>query len=60
MSKGQKKPVECMIFNCDHRHFHACCSFCDKVRRCSNRCLNSPDKCGLYMQPERKGEAYAH
>lgn len=35
----------CKIFYCDHRKGNYCCFDCPK--KCKNRCLNNPNKCGM-------------
>lgn len=40
----------CTRFYCDKVKARLCCADCS--RRCDNRCLNSPEACGLLAAPE--------
>lgn len=40
-----KTPRTCSRFYCDKVKARRCCADCD--RRCSNRCINDPARCGL-------------
>ncbi len=35
---------QCKVFYCDRRRGRYCCADC--TRKCDNRCLNQPRKCG--------------
>ena len=38
--------AKCLLFNCDKKHKHQCCYYCDGFEKCRNHCLNNPQKCG--------------
>lgn len=40
----------CNLFYCDRARERRCCSVCPRRDRCSNRCLNSPDRCGQAVE----------
>ena len=43
-------------FRCRTRKGHCCCVDCDRCNGCEARCLNSPDRCGQYCDPETAEE----
>ncbi len=45
---------ECKTFNCDKYRYNKCCYYCIDKQACKNRCLNTPAKCGLYIQNIQK------
>ena len=40
----------CKTFNCDKRHGNFCCGECPEREKCKKPCLNSKEKCGLYVR----------
>ena len=46
---------QCKIFNCCRSRAvkNLCCAFC--VKPCADKCLNSPDRCGMCVLPNGKG-----
>lgn len=51
MEERKNEPRECVLFYCDKKRRQLCCRDCTE-KRCRNKCLNSPDKCGLYGEKE--------
>ena len=47
--------AKCLLFNCDKKHKHQCCYYCDRLEKCRNHCLNNPKKCG-WVKFERSKE----
>lgn len=50
--KQPKLRASCETFYCDRMRERVCCLKCPNLRKCSNHCLNTPDKCGLYIPQE--------
>ena len=47
----KKKSPECrMDYYCDRRKGNYCCADCGYSPGCKRKCLNSPDRCGLYIE----------
>lgn len=42
----------CEIFSCEERGGYYCCCDCPKLATCENRCMNSPERCGLSYTKE--------
>lgn len=40
----------CNIFYCDRTGERTCCRSCADYDRCSNHCLNSPERCGQAVE----------
>lgn len=48
MARGFRAPEGshmCEIFFCDMKRERYCCMYCNDRKRCTNPCLNSPEKC---------------
>lgn len=54
--RGFTKYPRCQIFSCPRLRgvSYKCCYFCDKRDKCSDRCLNTPIKCGMCIIPDKE------
>ena len=54
--RGFTKYPRCRIFSCPKLRgvSYKCCYFCDKRDKCSERCLNTPEKCGMCIIPDKE------
>lgn len=50
MKNNDPRAKACKIFFCDRKRGAYCCRKCDRLQKCGNPCLNSPDKCGQYTE----------
>lgn len=42
-----KEQIKCSQFFCEEQVLNLCCKSCEVQAICKDKCLNSPDKCGL-------------
>lgn len=46
----KKRQPECGLnYYCDRRRGNYCCAGCGYSQGCNRKCLNSPERCGLYI-----------
>lgn len=43
----------CKIFLCSRRNLDICCHDCAGYEKCNIKCLNSPEKCGMFEHKEK-------
>lgn len=51
--------MKCQIFYCEYIKDRFCCAHCGHRHRCSNPCLNGPERCGQAVD-EATGKAKTH
>lgn len=42
------EPEKCGLFMCYRRVGHYCCTHCQLQDKCSNPCMNGPERCGYF------------
>lgn len=54
--RGFTKYPRCRIFSCPRLRgvSYKCCFYCEKRDKCSERCLNTPEKCGMCIIPDKE------
>ena len=51
-----KENIRCKLFYCDKVKDSRCCAFCKFGTKCSNPCINNPEKCGQILTMEAPNE----
>lgn len=53
-TEEQDTKHKCEIFNCLRRGGKYCCFYCSNKGRCTNPCLNNPERCGKIIDSKTK------
>lgn len=51
-----KENTRCKLFYCDRVKDSRCCASCSYRTRCTNPCINKPEKCGQMLTMEVSNE----